>query len=37
MEDGGFWHVKPELSTRDTAYSNLALNAHTDSSYFVRQ
>jgi len=37
MKDGGFWHIKPELLTGDTAYSNIALNAHTDSSYFVRQ
>lgn len=37
MEDGGFWDFTADLAHGDTAYTNLALKAHTDSTYFVRQ
>jgi trimethyllysine dioxygenase len=37
IKDGGFWDFTADLAHGDTAYTNLALKAHTDSTYFVRQ
>ncbi len=34
--DGKFWDFTPDLARGDTAYSNMALTAHTDNTYFVR-
>ena len=34
--DGKFWDFTSDLARGDTAYSNMALAAHTDSTYFVR-
>jgi trimethyllysine dioxygenase len=31
---GGFWDFTADLSKKDTAYTNLALGAHTDTTYF---
>jgi trimethyllysine dioxygenase len=31
---GGFYDFKPDLAIADTAYTNLALPAHTDNTYF---
>ncbi|KAH7318428.1 hypothetical protein B0I35DRAFT_478936 [Stachybotrys elegans] len=31
---GGFYDFKPDLALADTAYTNLALPAHTDNTYF---
>ncbi|KAI9706521.1 MAG: hypothetical protein M1836_003527 [Candelina mexicana] len=31
---GGFWDFTSDLSSKDTAYTSLALNAHTDTTYF---
>ncbi|KAF2084952.1 Trimethyllysine dioxygenase [Saccharata proteae CBS 121410] len=31
---GGFWDFTSDLSSRDTAYTSLALAAHTDTTYF---
>ena len=35
--DGKFWQVNPNVSLGDTAYTNVALGAHTDNTYFVRR
>lgn len=32
---GGFYDFKPDLASADTAYTNLALAAHTDTTYFT--
>jgi trimethyllysine dioxygenase len=32
---GGFWEFTSDLSKGDTAYTGLALGAHTDSTYFT--
>ncbi|KAK4155485.1 PhoD-like phosphatase-domain-containing protein [Chaetomidium leptoderma] len=32
---GGFYDFKPDLAMADTAYTNLALPAHTDTTYFT--
>ena len=34
--DGKFWEVTADLTMGDTAYTNMALGAHTDNTYFVR-
>ena len=34
--DGRFWEFTSNLSKGDTAYTTLALGAHTDNTYFVR-
>jgi len=34
--DGKFWDFTSDLSRGDTAYTTLALGAHTDNTYFVR-
>jgi trimethyllysine dioxygenase len=34
--DGKFWDFTADLARGDTAYSNMALAAHTDNTYFVR-
>ncbi|KAI5788463.1 hypothetical protein EDC01DRAFT_749446 [Geopyxis carbonaria] len=31
---GGFWDFTADLSKKDTAYTNLALGVHTDTTYF---
>lgn len=33
--DGGFWDFTANLKHGDTAYTNVALKAHTDTTYFV--
>lgn len=33
--DGGFWDFTADLRHGDTAYTNLALGAHTDTTYYV--
>ncbi|KAL8694624.1 MAG: hypothetical protein Q9224_003530 [Gallowayella concinna] len=32
---GGFWQFTSDLSTKDSAYTQLALAAHTDNTYFT--
>lgn len=32
---GGFWDFTSNLAHGDTAYTNLAIGAHTDSTYFT--
>jgi len=32
---GGFWDFTSDLASKDTAYTNLALKAHTDTTYFT--
>ncbi|KAK3902834.1 hypothetical protein C8A05DRAFT_43817 [Staphylotrichum tortipilum] len=32
---GGFYDFKPDLALADTAYTNIALPAHTDTTYFT--
>lgn len=32
---GGFYDFKPDLAMADTAYTNLALDPHTDTTYFT--
>ncbi|KAF8340291.1 uncharacterized protein EI90DRAFT_2966067 [Cantharellus anzutake] len=32
---GGFWEFSPDLAHGDTAYTNMALKAHTDTTYFT--
>ena len=32
---GGFWDFLPNLEHADTAYTTLALGAHTDNTYFT--
>lgn len=34
--DGKFWQVTADLLNADTAYTTMALGAHTDNTYFVR-
>ena len=34
VPQGGFWHVTPNLSVKDAAYTSLPLSAHTDTTYF---
>ena len=36
MLDGKFWDFTADLARGDTAYTNIALPAHTDNTYFVR-
>ena len=36
VSDGKFWDFTADLARVDTAYTNLALPAHTDTTYFVR-
>lgn len=31
---GSFWDFTPNLDHRDTAYTSIALPAHTDTTYF---
>lgn len=33
--DGRFWEFTSDLSKGDTAYTSIALGAHTDTTYFV--
>ena len=33
--DGTFWDFTSDLAKGDTAYTTLALGAHTDTTYFV--
>lgn len=33
--DGAFWDFTSDLAKGDTAYTTLALGAHTDNTYFV--
>ena len=33
---GGFWHFTADMAKGDTAYSNLALPAHTDMNYYIQ-
>lgn len=35
--DGKFWEFTADMAKGDTAYTNLALGAHTDNTYFVRE
>ena len=35
--DGKFWEFTADLAKGDTAYTNIALGAHTDNTYLVRQ
>ncbi|KAF8245309.1 Trimethyllysine dioxygenase [Wilcoxina mikolae CBS 423.85] len=32
---GGFWEFTADLAKKDTAYTNLALGVHTDTTYFT--
>ncbi|KAL8730880.1 MAG: hypothetical protein Q9166_003807 [cf. Caloplaca sp. 2 TL-2023] len=32
---GGFWRFTSDLSTKDSAYTQLALGSHTDNTYFT--
>ncbi len=34
MQSGGFWDFTSDLASKDTAYTSLALGAHTDTTYF---
>jgi len=34
--DGKLWEFTADLAKGDTAYTNIALGAHTDNTYFVR-
>ena len=34
--DGEFWDFTADMAKGDTAYTNMALPAHTDTTYFVR-
>lgn len=36
LSDGTFWDFTSDLAKGDTAYTTLALGAHTDTTYFVR-
>lgn len=36
IADGGFWDFTSDLAKGDTAYTTLALGAHTDTTYFVK-
>ena len=35
--DGKFWEITSDLPMGDTSYTNVALGAHTDNTYFVRR
>lgn len=35
FSDGKFWDFTSDLAKSDTAYTTLALSAHTDNTYFV--
>jgi len=35
-KDGRFWDFTSDLARGDTAYTTLALGAHTDNTYYVR-
>jgi hypothetical protein len=35
LPDGKFWDFTSDLAKGDTAYTTLALGAHTDNTYFV--
>lgn len=35
--DGKFWEFTADMAKGDTAYTNIALGAHTDNTYFVRR
>ena len=35
VPDGKFWDFTSDLAKGDTAYTTLALGAHTDNTYFV--
>jgi hypothetical protein len=35
VSDGKFWDFTSDLAKGDTAYTTLALGAHTDNTYFV--
>lgn len=35
-QDGRFWDFTSDLAKGDTAYTTLALGAHTDNTYYVR-
>lgn len=35
--DGLFWDFTSDLAKGDTAYTTMALGAHTDTTYFVRK
>lgn len=35
LSAGGFWDFTSDLSSKDTAYTSLALGAHTDTTYFT--
>lgn len=35
LSDGKFWDFTSDLAKGDTAYTTLALGAHTDNTYFV--
>lgn len=34
MPAGGFWDFTSDLASKDTAYTSMALEAHTDNTYF---
>ena len=36
LSDGQFWDFTSDLAKGDTAYTTMALGAHTDTTYFVR-
>ena len=36
VPDGSFWDFTSDLAKGDTAYTTLALGAHTDTTYLVR-
>jgi hypothetical protein len=36
IADGKFWEFTSDMTKGDTAYTSLALAAHTDNTYFVR-
>lgn len=35
IADGKFWDFTSDLAKGDTAYTTLALGAHTDNTYYV--
>jgi len=35
FHSGGFWDFTSDLGHGDTAYTDLALGAHTDTTYFT--
>lgn len=36
VADGTFWDFTSDLAKGDTAYTTMALGAHTDTTYYVR-